>query len=176
MAKKDKKNKKANFPMPPFPPMPFPVPVPPMDMSAGDPQKEVMGKAMELTAGAKAAWGKALEMKKATADSSKDQFAQFFAYMMEMQDGFAETLPEQLPTLPGMPEVPVSPKALMKALKEFEEMANDYFIKQIDSCIAFRFEVQEKAMEKIPEAQEAAEGEEAAADEAAEEATEENAE
>ncbi len=175
MAKKDKKNKKANFPMPPFPPMPFPVPVPPMDMSAGDPQKEVMGKAMELTAGAKAAWGKALEMKKATADSSKDQFAQFFAYMMEMQDGFAETLPEQLPTIPGMPELPVSPKGLVKVLQEYEEMTNDYLVKQVESCIAFYFEVQEKAMEKIPEAPQQAEGEAEAADEAAE-ATEEAAE
>ena len=168
MAKKNKKNKDVQAPMFPgmFPPViPFPMPV------NGD-QDEAKAKAKEFKANAKDVWEKSFDMRKASVDSTKDQFGQFFAYMMDLQDGFIETVPEQLPAIPGLPELPLSPKAFMKACKEYEEMINDYLIKQVDSCVEFVFASEQKAVEMIPQApaaeEEAAEETEEAAEEQAE--------
>ena len=117
-------------------------------------------------------------MRKASADSVKSQFDQFYAYMMEMQDSFAESLPEQLPTAPGMPEPPVTPKAVMKAFKEFEALFNEYIVSQMDARVDFIFQSQQKAIDMIPDApkdDEAEAAEDAPEAEAAEEAAEEEA-
>ena len=158
--------------MPPMPPMP-PMPGFPMGGNANDVKEDAKAKAQGFASTAKTTWGKAADMHKSSIDASKDQFGQFFSYMMDMQDGFADSLPEQLPTIPGMPEVPVSPKAVMKSIKEFEEMANQHFVEQTDSCVDFFFETQQKAMDMIPDAPQAAD-EEAVEVEA--EVTEEKAE
>lgn len=169
MAKKDKKkDKKAEAAMPPFPGM-----TPPWDTEEN--KKKRKAKAKELATNMKAFMEKTVDMKKASADGAKDQYDQFFAYMMGVQDGIAASLPDELPAILGLPAPAVSPKDVAQALKEFQEMANDYFVQQMDSRVDFLFQAQQKAVDMIPEPpaeEEAAEDE--AADEA--EATEEAAE
>ena len=172
MAKK--KNKKAKKTMPMFPGMMPPVMPLPFDFSGDDEQKGA--KAQEIKSNVKSACGKAIDMRKATVDTSMEQFSQFFSYMMDMQNGFAESIPEQLPTIPGMPAAPVSPKDIVKAIIEFEEMTNEFIVDQIDSNVAFFFDIQQKAIDQIPDApqadaeEEKADEEEPAAEEAEAEA------
>ena len=167
----------APFNMPPIPPVP-PMPVFPMGENADAGKENVKAKAQEFKSNAKATWEKAADMRKSSIDASKDQFGQLFSYMMDMQDGFVEALPEQIPTIPGMPEIPVSPKAIMKAIKEFEEMANKFFVEQADSYLDFLFESEQKAMDMIAKASQAQQDEatavevEAAVEEVKEEAAE----
>ncbi len=149
--------------MPPMPPMP---PIPPMPSSFpwgfnannGQQQQNPNAKTQEFTAGVKSFWEKNVDMQKATMDSTKEQFNQFFAYMMDVQDSFAASLPEQLPAvLPGIPVPPVSPKGIANALKEFEVLANDHIVEQADSCVDFFIQGQQKAITMIPDAPQAAE-------------------
>lgn len=163
-----KKNNAAK--MPPFPPMVLPIPAP---FFNGD-QEEAKAKAKEFKASAKDAWEKSFDMRKSSADGAKEQFDQFFAYILDMQDGFIGTLPEQLPAIPGLPECPVSPKGIAKAAKEFEIMFNDYMVKQVEACVAFAFDAEQKAVEMVPAAP--AEEQAEAAEGQAFEAAEENAE
>ena len=161
MAKKDKKkDKKAEAAMPPFPGV-----TPPWDTDEVKAKRKA--KAKEFAAGMKSFMEKTVEMQKASADGAKDQYDQVFAYMMGLQDGFAAALPEEIPAILGLPTCPVSPKDVAAAVKEFEEMANEYFVKQMDSRVDFFFQTKQKAVDMIPEPP--AE-EEAAEDEAAEEA------
>ena len=151
-------------PLPPMPPMPL---IPPMPGFPGAPngnggQEDVKAKAQEIGSNVKSALEKNIDMGKATVDSSKDQANQFFSYMMDMQDGFAASLPDQLPAIPGLPPIPVSPKGVVETLKEFEEMANEHFVEQADSTVDFFFEAQQMALDMIPDPVEAAEAEAAA--------------
>ena len=162
MAKK--KNAPSGMPMfpgmmPPVPPMPFMPPMPPMppmapafpwDWSEG--QKKAAKQAKDIKSNAKKAWKKSIDMRKASVDLSKDQFTQFFSYMMDMQENFAASLPEQLPAMPGMPACPFSPKGFVKQLKAFEELANEHFVEQADSVIDFFIKSEQMTIEIVPEA------------------------
>ena len=162
MAKKKdkKKDKKAEAAMPPFPGV-----TPPWDTDEVKAKRKA--KAKEFAAGMKSFMEKTADMQKASADGVKEQYDQFFAYMMGLQDGIAATLPDDVPTILGMPAFAVSPKDVAAALKEFQEMTNEYLVKQMDSRVDFFFQTKQKAVDMIPEPP--AE-EEAAEDEAAEEA------
>ena len=158
MAKKDKKkDKKAEAA--------FPGMTPPWDNK--DAKKKAKAQAKEFASGMKSFMEKTVEMQKASTDGAKDQYDQVFAYMMGLQDGLAAALPDEIPAILGLPALPVSPKDVAAAVKEFEEMANEYFVKQMDSRVDFFFQTKQKAVDMIPEPP--AE-EEAAEDEAAEEA------
>jgi len=70
-----------------------------------------------------------------------------------MQDTFADNLPDEVPTLPGLPQMPViSPKEFMKQTKEFQEMANKQFVEQADSVAEFSRKSQKKAREVVDKA------------------------
>ena len=163
--------KKSGFPMPPMPPLASMAPVvPPMfplwdafdwdewDWSWDwdwDSQKEkVDEKSQEFKADFKTYWEKAIDIQKSSIDSSKDQFDQFFEYMMGMQDDFVEFFPEELPWMPSWVK---PPKEVRKAMKEFQKMANEYFVAQNDSWADFWIECQEKACAQIPDAPASAE-------------------
>ena len=89
-------------------------------------------------------------MQQTTMDNAKDQWNKFFEYMMDMQDSFAENLPDEVPTLPGLPQMPgISPKEFMKQAKEFQEMANKQFVEQADSVAEFSRKGQKKALEVV---------------------------
>ena len=111
-----------------------------------------------------------IEMQKASADSAKEQFNQLFAYTMGLHDGLATILPGKLPTIPGLPIDPVSPKDLVMYAKEIQELANEHFVKQMDSQVDFFIVAQQKTVEMIPELpdeEEVAETAEVAEEEAA---------
>ena len=135
MSKKTKK--KAGFPM--FPGMMFPMP----DASDWDWNwnKSDM----------KSFWEKNIEQQKSSKDASKNQFDQSFEYFQDMLDSFAETLPEELPWMPSWAK---SPTSFRKTMKEWEEMANEYFVEQADLWTDFFIKSQEKACAQIPEATE----------------------
>ena len=162
MAKKDKKDKKAEAA--------FPGMTPPWDTKEA--KKKRKAKAKEFAAGMKSFMEKTADMQKASADGVKEQYDQFFAYMMGLQDGIAATLPDDVPTILGMPAFAVSPKDVAAALKEFQEMTNEYLVKQMDSRVDFFFQTQQKAVDMIPEPP----AEEEAAEDEAEPAEEEAAE
>lgn len=151
-------------PMPPVPPLPFMPPMPnnfpmPGSENAQNAKESAKAKAGELAAGMKSILEKNLDMGKAFQDTSKDQYDQFFAYIMDMEDGFAETLPEELPALFGLPVPPVSPKGIAKTVKEFQEMANEHFTEQASSAADFFFDAQQKAVDMVPDAPKAEEAE-----------------
>ena len=161
MSKKKKKMMK-NFAsmwqgmMPPMPRMPF---MPGADWFGGD--KEDMGLPMgDFMPGMKSFWEQTIEMQKSSIDGSRDQWKQFFNYMMEMHENFEEFMPEELPAMPGMPFAqmfPMSPKSFAKKMKEFQEMANEHFMEQADSMTDFFIKGQKKACEMFPQKKESGE-------------------
>lgn len=66
----------------------------------------------------------------------------------EMQDTFANSLPE---TLPGMPEGAKLPKPDVEKMKEFREMAKKHIKEQAESAAEFAKETQKKAKEAVKE-------------------------
>ena len=72
-----------------------------------------------------------------------------------------DSLPEELPTLPGFAPLPFSPKEMRKQWKEFEERSKEYFMDQADSLAVYYIESQEQARDMAKSA-----GEKTAAKEA----------
>ena len=107
-----------------------------------------------FNAGMKSFWEKSIDMQKSSLDGSKDQYDQFFDYIQDMMDSFAESLPEELPWMPAWIQ---PPKAFRKSMKEWEKMVNDHIKEQMDSWTDFFIKSQEKACEQIPDAPESAE-------------------
>ena len=106
-------------------------------------------------------WEKGIDWQKSAIDNSKDQYEQFFASMQDAMDSFAEFLPEEMP---WMPPCFASPKSFRKTMKEWENMANDYFKQQADTLSDFAIKSQEKACEDLPEVPEKAEEKEVVAE------------
>lgn len=77
------------------------------------------------------------DIQEAYVEAQKEALNKIVPKIMAMQDKFTETLPEKLPTPPGMPESPVSPKEVAGKVKEFQEMANKLVVEQADSAIDF---------------------------------------
>ncbi len=96
-----------------------------------------------------ALWKQIIDMQKSYIESSKGQWQQFIDKLFEMQDSFANSLPEEFPVAPGMKSLPVTPKYLMDQLKQFEEMSNDYFTEQADSCADFCIKSQEQTRDVV---------------------------
>lgn len=165
MAKKSE-NKKAPTFMPMFPGM-----MPPWN-GKGEKSRDAkpMVGAKKLSSDMKSFLNNSIEMQKASANSAKEQFNQLFAYTMGLHDGLATILPGKLPTIPGLPIDPVSPKDLVLYAKEIQELANEHFVKQMDSQVDFFIVAQQKTVEMIPELpdeEEVAETAEVAEEEAA---------
>jgi len=95
-------------------------------------------------------WEQVIDAQKTSISGTKDQWNRFFEHMMDMQDTFTESLPEELPTLPGFPKMSgISPKGIMKQLKGFQEMVNDYCVKQADAAADFSIKGQEKVCDAV---------------------------
>jgi predicted transcriptional regulator len=92
------------------------------------------------------------EMQKTAMEARKEQWNKTFAQLMEMQDNFAANLPEEFPTLPGMPASPVTPKEVMNKVKDFQETVNKHAIEQADSRIEFIKKGQEQVKEIVTDA------------------------
>ena len=143
--------------MPPMPPMPAMPMMPPMPFM---PNREAFGfgnKAgkddaccEDFKSGMKKFWEQMLDAQKSSMNGAKDQWNQFFEHMMDMQDTFVDSWPDEMPSLPGFPFAPaMSPKDFMKRMKDFQEMTNAHFMEQADSCVDFYFKGQEKTCDMV---------------------------
>ncbi len=131
------------FPMPPVPPMPF-APVPGNENNAEeseDVQARINRQKENIKSAVKSAWTQRNDRRKATADSRRELWKQNLDYMQEMQNTFAASLPDELPCAQMLP---IDPKAFMEWMKEFQIMANEYFVAQVDSAMDFYFRGQEQ--------------------------------
>ena len=139
------------FPMPPMPQMPVIPPVPPMPFAPFQNAWGQAGNQNSFAAGndsmkdnfkstMKSFWMQNIDMQKSSLDSSKEQWKQFFDYMMEMQETFSASLPEETAAMP----FGFSPKGAMKRLKEFQEMSNKHIVEQADSIMDFCIQGQQQ--------------------------------
>lgn len=85
-----------------------------------------------------------IDMQKSTTDASRDQWNQLFEHLMDMEETFINSLPDEVPTVPGLPPLPISPKEFMGRIKEFQKMSNDHIVEQTDSAVDFYLKGQEK--------------------------------
>ena len=84
-------------------------------------------------------------------EARKEAWNKIFPKILEMEDKVAEALPEELPTPPGVPASPVSPKEVITKVKEFQEMANKHAVEQADSAIDFVKKGQEQVKTAVAE-------------------------
>ena len=126
------KFKAGSFPMPPVPPMPFA----PRGRNAGQEidNERTDARKDNIKSTLKSFLLQNIDLQKVSADNSRKQWNQFFDYMLEMQATFAESLPDDISSLPFGQMIAVSPKSFMKRLENFEKMANDHFVEQADSA------------------------------------------
>ena len=97
-------------------------------------------------------WDQMIDMQRDWMSSSRKQWDQFFEHLMDMEDTFISNLPDEVPNVPGMPALRMSPKAFMKRAKEFQETSNAHFTKQADTMNELAIKNQEKAHEMVTEA------------------------
>ena len=151
-----------------MPKMPVMSPIPPMPMmkklnEKWNEQKNDEGTKVrkeDFKSGVMTFWEQVIEMQKSTVEASRDQWNQFFKHSMDMQETFASVLPDETPSLFGLPAV--SPKEFMKKMKEFQELSNTHFVEQADSVVDFCFKGKEQIRDMVSTAMEENKKEEAA--------------
>jgi hypothetical protein len=90
-------------------------------------------------------WNQLIDLQKSSIDSSREQWDQFTEQLMEMEDTFADSLPEELPLLPVFPFWPLSPKEMLEQWREFEERSKEHMMEQADSIAVYHIRSQEQA-------------------------------
>ena len=136
--------------MPPMPPMPVPVPLPIFGKKDEEEDKkkvDINALIDELDANMLVFWNQIIDMQKSSNSAVKDQWKKTFAQLMEMQDTFAASLPEESPEIFGIPAFLIAPKEAMKDLKKLQKMSNDYFTEQADSFADFVIKSQVESRE-----------------------------
>jgi gas vesicle protein len=86
---------------------------------------------------------------KASVDAWNDQWDKAFPKLMEILESFAASLPDEAPTLFGMPIFGVSPRGFMEKMNEFTENAGKHAREQADSFNDFVRKGQQQAKEVI---------------------------
>ena len=167
MMKGDYKMSKKNFngsmpmfqagslPVPPMPVMPF---MPFGAFGQGTDQGKVgenrQKQKENIKSTVKTAWMQKIDRKKTSADNGKEQWRQFFDYLMEMQETFCAALPDDTSSMPYGQMLPMSPKAFMERVKDFQKMANEHFVEQADSFADFWIKGQEQLYDMVSSAME----------------------
>jgi hypothetical protein len=167
MMKGDYKMSKKNFngsmpmfqagslPVPPMPVMPF---MPFGAFGQGTNQGKVgenrQKQKENIKSTVKTAWMQKIDRKKTSADNGKEQWRQFFDYLMEMQETFCAALPDDTSSMPYGQMLPMSPKAFMERVKDFQKMANEHFVEQADSFADFWIKGQEQLYDMVSSAME----------------------
>ena len=144
------------FPMPPMPPMPFgPFRNAGRKAENQDSANErVSAKKENIKSMLKSFWMQNIDMQKSTVESGREQWKQFFDYMMELQDTISASIPDDTSSLPFSQLFLISPKAFMKWTKDFQEMANEHFVEQADSFNDFVIKGQEHVYDMVLSAME----------------------
>ena len=138
------------FPMPPIPPMPFaPWGMPGENSSAGEEDDTKKEQKENIKSTVKSVWSQKIDRKKSSVDNGREQWKQFFDYIMEMQDTFAASIPDDMPYAQMLP---VPPKALLERWKEFQIMANEHFVEQADSFADFCIKGQQQFYDMVSSA------------------------
>ena len=125
------------------------MPVPPMLGWFGD-MDQCKEQWEEFKTNVDSFWDQMIQMQKTSMEAWKEQWNRVFPNLMEMQEKFADSLPEELPALPGMPAV--KPKKVMEKVKEFQEMANKHAMEQAEARIDFVVQSQQQAKEAVKDA------------------------
>ena len=89
------------------------------------------------------------EVQDTVIEARKETWNKVFPKLMEMQDNFASSLPEKMPSIPGMPDSSMTPEDFMDKVKKYQEMANQHAMEQADSMVDFYKERQEKVKEAV---------------------------
>lgn len=131
------------MPMPPMPFMPFGTPWGWPGSDDNDKNKEGWE---TFNSNLNAFWKQMKDMYKASLEASKGQWNAYFDQCMEMQESFADSLPDEMPFF-----TPVSPKEYLKKDKEFREKANRQAMEQADSFFEFASKRQEYVEDMISE-------------------------
>ena len=140
------------FPMPSMPLMPFaPWGMAGNKNSAGEGDDKKKEQKENIKSTVKSVWTQKMDRKKASVDNSREQWKQFFDYMMEMQDTFTASIPDDTPYAQMLP---ISPKALVERWKEFQIMANEHFVEQADSFADFCIQGQQQFYDMVSTAME----------------------
>ena len=167
-------------PVPMMPPMPFMPPMAFMQPWGGNGSGKKDGKKKEcksewenLKNSIEAQNEQMRNAQKMTMDAYKQQWDKAFPKMMEMQKSFAAVLPDTVPSLPGMPSLGISPRAMMEKVNEFQEIVNEHAMEQAESFQDFCMKGQEQAKSIISKTVESIENQVAEAGENSEEASEE---
>ena len=114
----------------------------------------------------KSAWKQRTDRKKYTMDNRREQWKKQFDYRMKLQDTFADSLPDDVSSLPPFLQVlPISPKAFMEWMKEFQIMAFEHYMEQAASVMDFFIQGQEQFFDLVSEAMEKKEDESAQTEE-----------
>ena len=96
----------------------------------------------------KSAWKQKVDRNKTLVENRREQWKQFFDYKMEMQDTFLNLFTEN--TVLSQ-KLPIAPKDFFGYLKEFQIMANDHFVNQVDSLMDFCFQSQAQFCDMVTE-------------------------
>ena len=162
------------FPMPPVPPMPFA----PNGWFGAPNRKEGDNGARKdgFKSMLKSFWMQNIDMQKSSVDNGKKQWNQLFEYILEMQETISASMPDDTSSLPFAQMFAMSPKAFMKALEDFQKMANDHLVEQADSVADFFIQGQQKAYDMVSSAMASAEARKEEAAQEADQAEEESEE
>ena len=120
----------------------------PMANDWGWSKKERKDQWSEFKGNMETLWDQYQDMQKAAKKAWKAQWETFFSQLMGMQQTVADAIPEDAPTLPGMP----SPKEFVKKVKEQQETVNAHAVEQTDKLFNVMVEQQQKAKEAIKDA------------------------
>ena len=93
-------------------------------------------------------WDQVRDMQKAARESAKKQWKQFFEQCQDMQKNFADAMSDETPFIPGVPS-PISPKAFMEKLMEFQKTLNDHANEQEESMFDFFSKVQDQVKDMV---------------------------
>ncbi len=138
------------MPMPPMPPMPFMPNYFGMDWSEARNGVKNVDEWMDgCESNFLTVWEQMIDMNKTSIETSRDQWEQFFDHIMDMEDTFIESLPDELPTMPGFPPIHVSPKDFMERVKKFQLSSKVHFMEQADSCADYHVERQEQIRDMV---------------------------
>lgn len=140
-----------------MPPMPFMPPMPEQNFWGGKKgDKDILKDQWnDFKANLESYWNQLRDMQDSSTEATKEQWGQFFGQIMEMQEIFAASLPDEIPSLPWLPDFfkpSMSPRAFMEKVKEFQEMANAHAVEQADSFLDFCKKGQEQAKDMVSEA------------------------
>ena len=125
----------------------------------------------------KSAWKQKNDRKKSSVDNRREQWKRYFDYRIKMQDTFAASLPDDLSGLPPFLQMlPMSPRAFMEQVKEFQILANEHFIEQADSVMDFFLKGQEQFFDLVSAAMDKKEEDASAQTQDSMDPAEENAE